>query len=294
MHSLSMEPIILDGKRISQKIIEDLTLKIKTSTEKYGRPPALATVLVGVDKASQVYVNMKRKKCTQIGIRSIEKKFDPSISIEDLCKYIEELNQDNECDGILVQMPLPKHLRQYENRVMELLTPSKDVDGFHPKNIGLSTFGDETYGACTPKGMIRLLEEYKIPIDGQEVVIVNRTNVIGKPITMMFINRSATTTVCHSHTRDLDFHLKRADIIAVGVGRINFITAERIKEGVVILDAGINRNAEGKLVGDVDFENVKAKCKAITPVPGGIGPMTIAMLMENTYLSYLKHVDASQ
>ena len=207
-----------------------------------------------------------------------------------MIKHVVELNENPEVDGILVQMPLPKHLRQYEPQIMGMILPDKDVDGFHPNSIGLNTFGDETYGSCTPKGMVRLVEDYGFPIEGQEVVIINRTNVIGKPLVMMFINRSGTVTVCHSRTRDLKFHMKRADILAVGVGRVNFVSADDVKEGVIILDAGINRNEEGKLVGDVDFKGVKSKCKAITPVPGGIGPMTIAMLMENTYLSYLKHV----
>ena len=286
----SISPIILDGKALSKKLNLALKDKIQVALEKYGRAPGLATVLVGEDQASQVYVNMKRKACDKVGIRSIQKTFPASIQIEDLYNYIEELNQDPNCDGILVQMPLPSQLREFESKVMRKISPAKDVDGFHPNSIGLNTFGDETFTAATPKGMIRLLEDYNIDIDGQEVVIINRTNVIGKPLAMMFINRSATITVCHSHTRDLDFHLKRADIIAVGVGRVNFITSDRIKEGVVILDAGINRNSEGKLVGDVDFEGVKNKCKAITPVPGGLGPMTIAMLLENTYLSYLNRI----
>ena len=286
-----MEPLILDGKALSQKLNSTLKEKVTAATAAHGRPPGLATVLVGLDKASQVYVNMKVKACANIGIRSFKTEFQADIPIETLYEHVDKLNNDPNVDGILVQMPLPKALRQYEATVMEMIEPNKDVDGFHPQSIGLNTFGDETYGSCTPKGMIRLLEENNIEISGQEVVIVNRTNVIGKPITMMFINRSGTVTVCHSKTRDLDFHLKRADIIAVGVGRVNFITADRVKEGVVILDAGINRNDAGKLVGDVDFEGVKNKCRAITPVPGGVGPMTIAMLMENTYLGYLKHTE---
>lgn len=283
-----MEPIILDGRKLKEKLMVDLKQKITENLSKFNRAPGLATVLVGNDKASQVYVNMKNKTCEDVGIRSFKKLFPEDITIETLYEHIAFLNADPDVDGILVQMPLPKHLRKYESKVMEMIAPDKDVDGFHPNSIGLNTFGDETYGSCTPKGMIRLLEENNIPIDGQEVVIVNRTNVIGKPIVMMFLNRSATVTVCHSHTRDLDFHLKRADIIAVGVGRVNFITKDRIKDGVVILDAGINRTEEGKLVGDVDYNSVYSKCCAITPVPGGIGPMTIAMLMENTFLSYIK------
>ena len=283
--------ILLDGRKLKEKVLQELKDKILPSTRIYHRPPGLATVIVGFDKASQVYVNMKNKTCDLIGIKSFKIEFPEDIAIELLFQHIRELNENPGVDGILVQMPLPKALRKYEPQVMELIRPDKDVDGFHPYNIGLNTFGDEKYGASTPKGMIRLLEEYEIPIDGQEVVIVNRTNVIGKPLMMMFIKRHATVTVCHSHTRDLDFHLKRADIIALGVGRVNFLTSDRVKEGVVVLDAGINRNSEGKLVGDADFEGIQSKCKAITPVPGGIGPMTIAMLMENTYLAYLKHVN---
>jgi methylenetetrahydrofolate dehydrogenase (NADP+) / methenyltetrahydrofolate cyclohydrolase len=285
------QPILLDGKTLSAKLNDALKIKVEESTAKLGRPPGLATVLVGLDKASQVYVNMKVKACEKIGIKSFKIVYDEDISIQTLYDKVDELNNDPNVDGILVQMPLPKALRQYEPIVMEMIKPGKDVDGFHPMNIGLNVFGDETYGACTPKGMVRLLEENGIEISGQEVVIINRTNVIGKPLASMFINRSGTVTVCHSRTRDLDFHIKRADILAVGVGRVNFITPDRVKDGVIILDAGINRNEAGKLVGDVDFENIKSKCRAITPVPGGIGPMTIAMLMENTYLSYLKHCE---
>ncbi len=286
-----MDPIILNGRSLSKKITDNLKERIKTATEKYGRQPCLATILVGEDPASKVYVNIKNKTCERIGITAIKKNFTFDIKIDDLFQEIKNLNKDPKVDGILVQMPLPEKLRKYESKVMALISPDKDVDGFHPNSIGLNMLGNEKYGASTPKGMIRLLEEYGINIDGEEVVIINRTPVIGKPLAMMFIKRHATVTICHSHTRDLDFHLKRADIIATGVGRVNFITPERIKKGVVILDAGINYNKEGKLVGDVDFEAVKSKTKAITPVPGGIGPMTIAMLMENTYLGYLNHVN---
>ncbi len=284
-------PILLDGKALANKVNLALKQKIRLVLEKQSRPPGLATILIGNDEASQVYVSMKRKTCENIGIKSIHHQLDENTNIDDLRDLIKLLNDDPSVDGILVQMPFPADLRKYEPEIMRLVHPTKDVDGFHPNSIGENTVGNETFGSCTPKGMIRLLEEYDIPIDGQEVVIVNRTNVIGKPLTMMFMNRSATVTVCHSHTRDLDFHLNRADIIAVGVGRQNFITPERVKEGVVILDAGINRTAEGKLVGDVDFDAVKDKSKAITPVPGGLGPMTIAMLMENTYLSYCGHLN---
>lgn len=283
-------PIILDGRILANKLNSELKEKIRIEVSNHQRPPCLATILVGEDEASHVYVGMKRKTCEKLGIKSLHHQLNEKTEIADLRNLVVELNEDPTVDGILVQMPLPKHLREFEPEIMRLINPKKDVDGFHPNSIGENTFGDETYGSCTPKGMIRLLEEYNIPIDGQEVVIVNRTNVIGKPLTMMFINRSATVTVCHSHTKDIDFHLKRADIIAVGVGKVNFLTPDRVKPGVVVLDAGINRNSEGKLVGDVAFDAIKDKCGAITPVPGGIGPMTISMLMENTFLSYKLHL----
>ncbi|MHA1718726.1 MAG: bifunctional 5,10-methylenetetrahydrofolate dehydrogenase/5,10-methenyltetrahydrofolate cyclohydrolase [Promethearchaeota archaeon] len=285
-----MKPILLDGKILSKKITNDLKEKILYAKEKFGRTPSLATILVGTDPASKVYVDQKNKMCDTIGIKPITRNLKENMKIEDIFGEIKKLNDDSTIDGILVQIPLPKQLRKYENKVMSLISPDKDVDGFNPYNIGLNSLGNESFSPNTPKGMIRLLEEYGIEIDGTEVVIVNRTPVIGKPLAMMFIKRHATVTVCHSHTKDLDFHLKRADIIAVGVGHLNFITPKRVKEGVVILDAGINRNNAGKIVGDVDFEAVKHKTKAITPVPGGIGPMTIAMLMENTYFSYIEHV----
>lgn len=285
-----MSPIILDGKTLATQLNERLKTQIHTDSQKYGRSPMLATILIGKDPASEVYISMKGKTCTAVGIQSAHKTFPDDVSILELREYIHTLNTNPNCDGILVQMPLPPKLRPYEPEIMQLIDPEKDVDGFHPQSIGLCTFGDESTAPCTPKGMIRLLEEYHIPIDHQEVVIVNRTNVIGKPLTMMFLNRHATVTVCHTHTRDLPFHLNRADILVVGVGKQNFITSDLIKDQVTIIDAGINRDVAGKLVGDVAFTEVLPKCKAITPVPGGVGPMTITMLMENTYLSFIKHV----
>lgn len=279
---------ILDGKALSKKINDETKEKISASTDEYGRSPGLATVLVGEDPASKLYVGMKIKTCKRLGIYSLNIPLDPDISKSDLIKKLHELNANDKVDGILLQLPLPGDLKEHTNEILQEISPDKDVDGFLPRSIGLTTMGDETYGACTPKGMIRLLERYDVPIEGKEVVIVNRTTVIGKPLAMMFLKRHGTVTVCHSRTRDLDFHLKRADIVAVGVGRVNFLTSDRIKEGAVVLDAGINRDENDKLCGDADFDGIKDKCSAITPVPGGIGPMTIAMLMENTYLSFVK------
>jgi methylenetetrahydrofolate dehydrogenase (NADP+)/methenyltetrahydrofolate cyclohydrolase len=281
--------LLLDGKSLSLTLNTVLKEKITIASIKYCRPPGLATIIVGDDHASHIYVNMKVKACEYVGINSIKTTFPADINLEKLYDHIRELNQNPTIDGILIQMPLPKEMKKHESAILNSIDPNKDVDGFSPRSIGLVTLGDETFSPCTPKGMVRLLEEFKIPIRGQEVVIVNRTPVIGKPIAMMFINRDATVTVCHTKTQDLDFHLKRADIIVVGVGKVNFLTPDRIKEGVIVLDAGINRNLEGKLCGDANFDAIKGKCRAISPVPGGIGPMTVAMLMENTYLAFLRH-----
>ena len=283
--------IILDGKSLANTLNEELKVKIAEATKKYGRKPGLATILVGEDPASKLYVGMKVKTCARLGIHSQNIPLPLDISKADLIEKIEEVNKDEKIDGILLQLPLPGILKDDTNEILEKISPSKDVDGFLPNSMGLGMIGDETFGACTPKGMIRLLERNNIPIEGQEVVIINRTSVIGKPLSMMFIKRHGTVTVCHSRTRDLDFHMKRADILAVGVGRVKFVTTDKIKNGVVVLDAGINRDENGKLCGDADFDGIKDKCSAITPVPGGVGPMTIAMLMENTYLSYLKQIN---
>jgi methylenetetrahydrofolate dehydrogenase (NADP+)/methenyltetrahydrofolate cyclohydrolase len=281
---------ILDGKVLSDKIKADLKEKIPGIKSQYGRVPGLATVLVGNDDASKVYVGMKVKSCEAIGMKSFSYPMKEETTIEELKSLIRELNSNDEIDGILVQLPLPKHLKQYTDEVLDLIDPMKDVDGFGLVATGLLQRGVETYASCTPKGMIKLLEANNIDIEGKEVVIINRTNVIGKPLLFLFLNRNATVTVCHSRTKNIEFHTKRADILAVGVGKLDFIKADMVKEGVVILDAGINRNAEGKLVGDVDYQNVAPKCKAITPVPGGVGPMTIACLLENTCDAFIERM----
>lgn len=283
--------LLLDGKTLSSKINEETKKKIEESVKLHGRKPGLATIIVGDDPASKMYVDMKIKTCMNIGINSTHTNLSASVNKSDIIKKIQTLNEDPNIDGILLQLPLPDKFKNDTNEIVQYISPEKDVDGFLPNSMGLIMMGDETFGTCTPKGMIRLLERNDISIEGKEVVIVNRTTVIGKPLTMMFIKRNATVTVCHSKTKNLDAHLKRADIIAIGVGKVNFLTADKIKEGVVVLDAGINKNKEGKTVGDADFEGIKNKCSAITPVPGGIGPMTIAMLMENTYLSYMKRIE---
>jgi len=281
---------ILNGNVLKEEILEELTDRIKLSAEKYNRAPGLATFLIGDDEASKMYIRMKHKTCRRLGIFSLDVHLPIESTIEKIKEKIQELNNEDKIDGILLQLPLPMKIRKDLDNILKFISPNKDVDGLTPNRIGLCMMGDETFAAATPKGMIKLLENAKIPIEGKEVVIINRTIVIGKPLAMMFLKRHGTVTVCHSRTKNLNFHMKRADILVSGTGNVNFVTADKIKNGVVIIDAGINKNAQGKLCGDVDFEGVKDKCYAITPVPGGIGPMTYAMLMENTYNSFLKRV----
>lgn len=279
---------ILNGNVLKEEILEELTDRINLSAEKHDRAPGLATVLIGDNEASKMYIRMKHKTCKRLGFFSLDVHLPIESTIDNIKEKIQELNNDNKIDGILLQLPLPLKFREELDDILNFISPSKDVDGLTPKSMGLCMMGDETFAAATPKGIIKLLENAKIPIEGKEIVIINRTTVIGKPLAMMFLKRHGTVTVCHTRTKKLDFHMKRADILVSGTGNVNFVTADKIKNDVVIIDAGINRNTQGKLVGDVDFEGVKDKCYAITPVPGGIGPMTYAMLMENTYNSFLK------
>ncbi|MCK4286373.1 MAG: bifunctional 5,10-methylenetetrahydrofolate dehydrogenase/5,10-methenyltetrahydrofolate cyclohydrolase [Candidatus Lokiarchaeota archaeon] len=280
----------MNGSNLKEEILEDLTNKIKIAAKKYGRSPGLATILIGDAEASKLYIRMKRETCKRLGIHftNVHKSLDSSI--ENIIEEIQKLNRDDKIDGILLQLPLPKEFEMYRDELLKSILPDKDVDGLSPSNMGYCMMGDETFSAATPKGIMRLLEKDNIPIEGREVVIINRTTVIGKPLAMMFLKRHGTVTVCHTRTKDLDFHMKRADILVSGTSNVNFVTSDKIKDGVVIIDVGITRNAEEKLCGDVDFEGVKDKCFAITPVPGGVGPMTIAMLMENTYNTFMKRV----
>ena len=270
---------ILDGKKVAQKLEDDLATEIN-SLENEGITPGLTVVLVGNDPASQVYVSYKEKACKRVGINSNIIDLPEEISEEDLLAEIDRLNKDNSVDGILVQMPLPDHIEQAE--VIKSINPIKDVDGFHPENVGqLVTQGQMQLAPCTPKGIMKVLAEYNIEIEGQEAVIVGRSNIVGKPMANMLLHNNATVTICHSRTRDLKAHTSQADIIIAAVGIKEFITADMIKEGAVVIDVGINRTEDG-LVGDVEFKPVRDKAAAITPVPGGVGPMTIATLLENT------------
>ena len=281
--------IIIDGKEFSKKILEEISNEQKEIVEKKNlRPAGLAVIIVGENPASQVYVRNKTRACEKVGFYSETIKLEENISEDDLIKKIEELNEDNKIDGILVQLPLPKHID--ELKVINSIKPEKDVDGFSNVNVGKMVIGDESgFLSCTPYGIMQLLEGYDIDVDGKDVVVVGRSNIVGKPMAMMLIQKGATVQVCNSRTKDLSKKLKKADIIVVAVGVPRMIKATDVKEGVVVIDVGINR-VDGKLCGDVDYEDVAQKASYITPVPGGVGPMTIASLIKNTFISYQRKI----
>jgi len=271
----------LDGKRVAQDMYQKLQGEVLALKEK-NIVPRLVIILVGDNPASLSYIKSKQKASEQIGVESELIKMSPDeTTTESLIAKINELNDDNSVNGVLVQLPLPKHI--YEPEIIKAIDPKKDVDGFTAYNIGkmfLSTDFEEL-APCTPLGIIRMLEHYNIDVEGKEAVVVGRSNIVGKPAAVMLINRGATVTVCHSKTRDLGAHTRRADILVVAVGKLGLITEDMVKDGAVVVDVGMNRNEEGKLVGDVDFENVSKKVSFISPVPGGCGLMTVACLMEN-------------
>lgn len=263
--------IILDGKSVAEKIKEEL--KKKELKRK------LAVILVGEDPASKVYVKSKNKSCMELGIEYEEHLLDEKTNQKELLDLIQQLNNRKDVTAILLQSPIPQHLNIEE--AFNLIDPAKDVDGFNPVNVGKLTIGKEAYVPCTPLGVVRLLEEYNIPIEGKHAVILGRSNIVGKPMASCLLNRNATVTICHRKTENLKEITKTADILVAAIGKPNFITKDMVKQGAVVVDVGINRLENGKLVGDVDFENVKDTAEFITPVPGGVGPMTIAMLMNN-------------
>lgn len=281
--------IIIDGKEFSKKILEEISNEQKEIVEKKNlRPAGLAVIIVGENPASQVYVRNKTRVCEKVGFYSETIKLEENISENDLIKKIEELNENDKIDGILVQLPLPKHID--ELKVINSIKPEKDVDGFSNVNVGKMVIGDESgFLSCTPYGIMQLLEGYDIDVDGKDVVVVGRSNIVGKPMAMMLIQKGATVQVCNSRTKDLSKKLKKADIIVVAVGVPRMIKATDVKEGVVVIDVGINR-VDGKLCGDVDYEDVAQKASYITPVPGGVGPMTIASLIKNTFISYQRKI----
>lgn len=273
---------IIDGKSIALKKREEIAVEVKNSS-KNGFIPGLAVILVGENPASKTYVASKQRACKELGMHSVLIKYPETLTETELLAKIDELNQDPSIHGILVQLPLPKQI--VESHIIEAISVEKDVDGFHPINVGRMMTGQDSFLPCTPYGVMVMLKESGIDIAGKHVVIVGRSNIVGKPLGQLFLNEDATVTYCHSKTINMSSYTRDADILVSAVGKPNFITSDLVKEGAVVIDVGINRNSEGKLCGDVDFENVKEKASFITPVPGGVGPMTITMLMFNTLKS---------
>ena len=271
--------IILDGEKVSNEIME----KVKQEVSSLDRKPGLAVILIGEDKASKIYVNIKSKRCKEVGMESYKYELDKDTSEEDVLKLIDELNKDSKINGILVQMPIPNHISR--NKIMNAVIPSKDVDGFNPVNIGRMILDEDSLQPCTAIGIIKLLEHYNIELSGKEAVVIGNSVVVGNPAAQMLLKKGATVTVCHIKTKDLREHTLKADIIVSAVGKRDLITTDMVKQGAVIVDVGIVREG-GKIYGDVDFENIKGKCSYITPVPGGVGPMTVACLLENTLKAY--------
>lgn len=275
--------VLIDGKKVSAEVRNRLAEETKRLKEKTGKKPGLATVLVGHDTASAVYVRNKNKICRELGFQSFENQLSSDTTEEQLLNLIDELNSNPKIHGILVQLPLPDQIDS--EKILQAIDPKKDVDGFHPVNVGKLVVGNALLTPCTPTGIIELLDHYGIEIAGKHAVIVGRSNIVGKPVSMLLLQRNATITICHSRTNKLEEVTRRADILIAAVGRAHFITENMVSEGVAVIDVGINR-IDGKLTGDVDFELVSKKASYITPVPGGVGPMTIALLMENTLKAF--------
>ena len=273
--------IIIDGKKIAADIREELKQSTEAFKAIYGKRPCLAVIQVGEDPASSTYVNNKVKACREIGFVSKSFHYTSAMTEQELINLIADLNYDEAVHGILVQLPLPKHIN--EANIIKVIDPKKDVDAFHPYNVGGLITGEVSFLPCTPAGIMELLKRYNIDIAGKECVVVGRSNIVGKPIAHMLLAQNGTVTVCHSKTQNLAEHCRKADILICAIGKPNFFTAEYIKPGAIVIDVGINRDENGKLCGDVDFESVEPIASYITPVPGGCGPMTIAMLMKNTY-----------
>ena len=271
---------IIDGKALAQEIQESVALEVRNLKEKHDIVPGLAVILVGDDPASHAYVKMKAKACEKVGFYSITHNMPDTISQEEIIGTIEMINENPRIDGILVQLPLPKHIDT--NAILEVIDPAKDVDGFHPYNVGRLATNLDGFVPCTPLGVMKMFEKYDIDLEGKDVCVVGASNIVGKPMAALLLNANATVTITHIYTKDLASHTKKADIVIVGVGVPGLIKADMVKDGAVLIDIGINRLDDGRLVGDADFEALKDKCSYITPVPGGVGPMTIAMLLSNT------------
>lgn len=269
---------IIDGKALAQTIRGNLKSEVE-ELKKEGIKPKLAVIMVGEDKASKIYVKNKSKACEEVGIEYEEYLLNEETTMKELLDLIHNLNDNDNIHGILLQSPLPKHL-DIEAAFREI-SPDKDVDGFNPVNVGKLCLNQDCFVSCTPYGVVKMLEEYKIPTEGANTVIIGRSNIVGKPLVQCLLNKNATVTVCHSKTKDIEKITQKADIVIAALGKPNFVKSDMIKEGSVIIDVGINRLDDGKIVGDIDYENVESKASYITPVPGGVGPMTVAMLMSN-------------
>ena len=277
-----MSAQLIDGKVVAKAVKEEVRSRVEALKAR-GIRPGLATVLVGDDPASHVYVRNKQRTCEELGMHSVGHNLPATTSQADVLALIDRLNRDPAIHGILVQLPLPKPLRS--EPILSAVSPDKDVDGLHPVNVGKLMMGEPRFVPCTPAGIMAMLDYYKLPIEGKTAVVVGRSNLVGKPAAMLLLHRHATVTICHSKTPDLAEVCRRADILVAAMGKARFIRGEMVKDGAVVIDVGINRQPDGKLVGDVDFEAVAARASWITPVPGGVGPMTIAMLMQNTMLA---------
>jgi len=278
---------IIDGKEMASQFRLEMKTEVNQLAQE-GIVPGLAVIIIGEDPASVSYVKAKIKACEEIGIYSRAIRLPQSTTEEDLLNHIDQLNKDEKIHGILVQLPLPKHIS--EKAVIDSISPEKDVDGFHPQNVGNMVIGDECYLPCTPHGIVKMIKSTGTELSGKNVVVIGRSNIVGKPVSLLLLQENATVTICHSRTTNLIEHTKKADILVVAVGIAGFIGAEHVSEGTVVIDVGVNRNEQGKLVGDVRFEEVAKIASYITPVPGGVGPMTITMLLFNTIESAKKHV----
>ncbi|MEW5551825.1 bifunctional methylenetetrahydrofolate dehydrogenase/methenyltetrahydrofolate cyclohydrolase FolD [Peribacillus frigoritolerans] len=286
-----MSAQIINGKEIAESVRQEISKEVQQLRKK-NVVPGLAVILVGDNQASQTYVRHKQKACEDLGMHSVLIKKPAELSQEELIQSIAELNQDDSIHGILVQLPLPGHIQ--EKAIIEAISPEKDVDGFHPINIGRMMTGQDAFLPCTPYGVMVMLEYIDYDLEGKHVVIVGRSNIVGKPAGQLFLNANATVTYCHSRTKDLAYYTKQADVVVAAVGKRDTITSDHIKEGAIVIDVGMNRNDEGKLCGDVAFDEVKNKASYITPVPKGVGPMTITMLMKNTVKSAQKALESNK
>ncbi len=277
---------LIDGKAVADSVYKDIKAQVE-ELKANGKETGLAVIIVGNNPASRVYVNNKKKGCERVGMNSYEYALPEETTTEELLELVDKLNNDDKVDGILCQLPLPVQID--EKKVINAIVPHKDVDAFHPVNTGHIMIGDHSFLPCTPAGIMEMLKYYNIDVNGKECVVIGRSNIVGKPMAMLLLQENGTVTVCHSRTKNLSEVTRRADILVAAVGKAYFVTADMVKDGAVVIDVGMNRNAEGKLCGDVDFDKVKDKCSFITPVPGGVGPMTISMLLKNTLTAAQQH-----